>query len=95
MSPTLKSADLDPIAAELAGANLAFMQRYPGESNRRQAVHVVYGGAHLFKADSAQKLGAVALRALDEYAPDSDTLNEVLDVPWSRMSAVQIGRAHV
>ena len=27
-------------------------------------MHVVYGGAHLFKADSAQKLGAVALRSL-------------------------------
>ena len=90
MTPTLTAAELDPIATELAAANRAFMQRYPGESNRRQAVHVVYGGAHLFKSDSAQKLGAVALRVLEEYAPDSDTLNEALDVPWSRMFAVPI-----
>ena len=34
-------------------------------------MHTVYGGAHLFKADAAQKLGAVALRALHEHAPDA------------------------
>ncbi|HZE13823.1 MAG TPA: hypothetical protein VE086_08700, partial [Chthoniobacterales bacterium] len=49
-------------------------RHYPGESNRRQAVHTVYGGAHLFRADSAKKLGAVALRSLEEYAPDAKTL---------------------
>lgn len=90
MNPTLTSTDLDPIAAELASANHAFMDRYPGETNRRQAVHVVYGGAHLFKSDSAQKLGAVALRVLGEFAPDSDTLNDALDVPWTRMFAVPV-----
>jgi citrate lyase beta subunit len=83
MTPTLTASDLDPITSELASANHAFMQRYPGESNRRQAVHVVYGGAHLFKVDSAQKLGAVALRSLQDYAPDADSLNEALGNPWS------------
>src|SRR5262245_19026227 len=82
MTPTLTPAELAPITAELADANRAFMQRYPGESNRRQAVHVVYGGAHLFKADSARKIGAVALHVLDEYAPDADTLNAALGKPW-------------
>ena len=90
MNPTLTTADLAPIAAELASANRAFMACYPGESNRRQAVHVVYGGAHLFKSDSAQKLGAVALRSLEEYAPDFDTLNEALGVPWARQFASTI-----
>ena len=37
-------------------------------------MHTVYGGAHLFKADAAQKLGAVALRTLHEHAPDAATL---------------------
>ena len=90
MTPTLKPAELDPIIAELAAANRAFMERYPGESNRRQAVHVVYGGAHLFKADSAQKLGIVALRVLDQYAPDADTLNKALGKPWSGTFAATI-----
>jgi citrate lyase beta subunit len=66
--------DTTDIVAALSNANKDFMRRYPGESNRRQAVHTVYGGAHLFKIDSPKKLGAVALRSLEEYAPDAATL---------------------
>jgi citrate lyase beta subunit len=36
----------------------------------RSPVHVVYGGANLFKADTPQKLGKLALKSLDAYAPD-------------------------
>ena len=77
---TLQSDEIEKISAALSEANKAFMRCYPGESNRRQAVHTVYGGAHLFKADSAQKLGAVALRSLEEYAPDAQTLADVLGI---------------
>lgn len=38
---------------------------------RRQPVHTVYGGAHLFRADTTVKLGRLARRALDEHAPDA------------------------
>ncbi len=76
--PSLTPDDIASIAAELGSANQEFMRRYPGESDRRQAVHTVYGGAHLFKADSAQKLGEVALRGLREYAPDAETLARAL-----------------
>jgi hypothetical protein len=78
---SLEPNEIAKISATLSDANKAFMRRYPGESNRRQAVHTVYGGAHLFKADSAQKLGAVALRSLEEYAPDAQKLAEILGVP--------------
>jgi len=54
----------------LKAANQQHMRRYPGEPGTRQPVHVVYGGAHLFAHDAAQKLGKLALRSLDEYAPD-------------------------
>ena len=54
---------------------------FPGESTERQPVHTVYGGAHLFKADSAGRLGARALEALDEYAPDAETLARALGLP--------------
>jgi len=40
-------------------------------------IHVVYGGAHLFKADVCRKLGDVALRALNAHAPDAASLAEV------------------
>src|SRR5947208_7566527 len=76
MSPrsSFEGKDTTDIFAVLSEANKSFMRRYPGESNRRQAVHTVYGGAHLFKVDSPKKLGAVALRSLEEHAPDAATL---------------------
>lgn len=37
-------------------------------------MHTFYGGAHLFKADTVVKLGALARAALDEYAPDGAAL---------------------
>ncbi len=37
-------------------------------------MHTVYGGAHLFKADTAVKLGAHALKTLATYAPDAGSL---------------------
>ena len=37
----------------LGAANRAFMQTYPGDRAARQPVHTVYGGAQLFKAETA------------------------------------------
>jgi citrate lyase beta subunit len=61
-------------------ANLRVVDQFPGDSPRRQPVHTVYGGAHLFAPDAARKLGAVALRSLQEHAPDAATLAEALDL---------------
>ena len=58
----------------LGAANQAFMRVYPGDRPARQPVHTVYGGAHLFKAETTQRLGELALRSLANYAPDPDTL---------------------
>jgi hypothetical protein len=74
----LQPDEVEKISANLVEANAAFLRRYPGESERRQAVHSVYGGGHLFKADTAQRLGKVALRSLEEYAPDAASLAQVL-----------------
>lgn len=40
-----------------------------------QPVHVVYGGAHLFKAGIANKLGQVALTALAQHGPITGALS--------------------
>jgi citrate lyase beta subunit len=64
---------------EAAQARLA--RRYPGESGARQAVHTVYGGAHLFAAGTARKLGELARRALETYAPDPDSFAEAIGLP--------------
>jgi citrate lyase beta subunit len=61
----------------LAQANQAFLKSRPGDSGERRPVHVVYGGAHLFKADICRKLGDGALRSLSEYAPDPGTLASI------------------
>ena len=49
-------------------------------AHRRQPIHTVYGGAHLFKADTAARLGATALRVFQEHAPDPGTLAAVLSL---------------
>jgi citrate lyase beta subunit len=64
----------------LREANLRFAAEHPGESPGRQPVHTVYGGAQLFAADSVPKLGAIALRAMDQYAPDAGTLGKAVGI---------------
>ena len=47
----------------------------------RQPVHTVYGGAQLFRFDTARKLGDVALRTFDEHAGDAGAFARRLDIP--------------
>ena len=68
MPLSLKPDSLRRAVDRLWNANLDFSRRYPGDSGRRQPVHTVYGGAHLFKADTASRLGSLARRALEEVA---------------------------
>jgi citrate lyase beta subunit len=86
MQTTLKPDELIDQASRLRRANQAFARGYPGEAGRRQPVHTVYGGAQLFRADSTRKLGAVALRALHEYAPDAATLAEAVGIGDARLA---------
>ena len=77
-SGSLKSGDLASVLASLKKANAAVAAAFPGETGDRQPVHTVYGGAHLFRSDTTRRLGAVALRVLDEYAPDAATFARAL-----------------
>ena len=70
---TIPDNALTTIVDALDKANVRVAAQFPGDSQARQPVHTVYGGAHLFKADTVQKLGTLALRALQEHAPDSKT----------------------
>jgi hypothetical protein len=69
------------ILARLDEANARLAQRYRGEPEARQPVHTVYGGAHLFKAETARKMGDLALKALADYAPDAATFAQAVGVP--------------
>ncbi|HLL99811.1 MAG TPA: hypothetical protein VK400_02045 [Pyrinomonadaceae bacterium] len=81
MTSTLSEESLQEITGSLKSSLAAFAARYPGESGRRQPVHTVYGGAHLFKSDTAPRLGALAVRAFETYAPDARAFAEVLELP--------------
>jgi len=69
MQTSLDAAATTGIDNKLHTANRAFAAAHPGDSGARQPVHTVYGGAHLFAAGTARKMGDVALRTLQEHAP--------------------------
>ena len=70
MKLSISKDKTDQILSELAVANKAFQKIYPGDKPDRQPVHTVYGGADLFKSNSAERMGQVALNTLLTYAPN-------------------------
>lgn len=56
----------------------------------RQPVHTVYGGAHLFRSDTAARLGALAQTHFARYAPDPVTFAAALglDAPQALAETV-------
>jgi hypothetical protein len=83
MKTSLTAESTREISHRLQKANHAFSLRYPGETGNRQPVHTVYGGAHLFKSDSATRLGALARRSLEQYGPDFLTFAKAVGLPGS------------
>lgn len=81
ITPAADDHALGAITARLAAANARFAALYPGSPTKRQPVHSVYGGAHLFKAGGQHRLGQLALASLDQYAPDAASLAQALDLP--------------
>jgi len=83
MKTSLSDNSLRDLVAPLAQANKDFVAQYPGETGKRQPVHTVYGGAHLFKSDSAERLGGLARRSLDQFAPDYLSFGKAIGLPSS------------
>lgn len=83
MKPSLSHDALAEINNRLRAANEEFTRHYSGETGRRQPVHTVYGGAHLFKSDSAGRLGSLARRSLDQFAPNFVTFAHAINLPGS------------
>lgn len=73
------------VLTTLAKTNAGFAHSYPGERNANQPVHTVYGGANLFKFDTALKLGKLGLKALTSYAPSWVVLAQALKLPGHEM----------
>ena len=83
-----------PVLEALATANRKLLSSYPGERALRQPVHTVYGGAHLYKAETTQRLGALALASMNAYARSPSELargvgfaSELADRVYARVQA--------
>jgi len=80
MQLAITDNDRERLLEELKTANLKFQQTYPGDKPDRQPVHTVYGGANLFKADTCTRMGEIALRHLQTYAPNFAALAKALQL---------------
>ncbi len=81
MKTSLPDAAFRSAMQILDAPSAAFARRYPGETGRRQPVHVVYGGAHLFHSGISRRLGDAAIATLEEFAPDAFTFARAIGLP--------------
>ena len=81
MKLSLPDTEKEALLEQLGTANRQFQEVYPGDRSDRQPVHTVYGGANLFKSDTAPRMGEIALRNLQTYAPNFVELARVLALP--------------
>lgn len=80
MTLSLNPEIIKSVSDELKTANSQFNTAHPGESSYRQPVHTVYGGAQIFKSNTAEKLGKAALNHLKEYAPNFAVFAKTLEL---------------
>src|SRR5260221_10116142 len=78
MNLSIAETEKEALLNQLRTANLDFQKTYPGDRPDRQPVHTVYGGANLFKSDTCVKMGEIALRNLQTYAPNFVALAKAL-----------------
>jgi len=77
MSISIPAEKKEQLFSKLKEANTTFQQIYPGDRSDRQPVHTLYGGANLFKHDSAAYLGERALEIFETYAPNHEVFGKV------------------
>jgi len=65
MKQTFSDSQLESFYSRLEISQIPSQQ-----SQIRNPVHVVYGGANLFRSDTPRKLGKLALKSLETYAPN-------------------------
>lgn len=90
METSLSSQELQSILAPLNVANQTYANLYGHAPMARQPVHVVYGGAQLYTAETTQKIGRLALKHFDQYAGDPQEFAAVLGIPLDDPSVDKI-----
>lgn len=92
MNTSIADLEKEILFRSLREANQAFQRVYPGDRPDRQPVHTVYGGANLFRSDTAAKMGEIALKNFRTYAPDFLTLARVLE--WEGHGDIPTGKKY-
>lgn len=78
MKKSINNHQLKHICDNLEASNTIYQSKYPGDSAAHQPMHTVYGGAQLFKANTAKRLGEKALEIFDFYAPNAEVLAQAV-----------------
>jgi hypothetical protein len=86
----LEPETLRSLLARLETVNAAVVERYPGTGGDRQPVHTVYGGAQIFKRDTAARLGRLALAALETYGTEPADLAAAVGLPGGLAAPVHM-----
>lgn len=64
--------------ARLMAASNRVSRDFPGDGPDRQPAHTVYGGAQLFSSETISKLAHLAVRFVERWAPDGDSLSAIV-----------------
>ena len=81
MEGSLSPKDLGPVFASLKKANDIHSKGHPGETILRRPMHTLFGGAQLFRAETAPSAGVLALEAMRKHTPDAGVFARALGVP--------------
>jgi citrate lyase beta subunit len=83
MNLSISPSKKEQIFSKLREANLDFQKTYLGDRPDRQPVHTIYGGANLFKFNTAGFLGEKALQSLLTYTPNFAVFGKVFHLKGS------------
>lgn len=72
-------SNLHVILSDLTKANFETGKIYSGENDRRQPVHTLYGGAHLFKSSTLKKMNSLALSSFLHYIKNKNELSTIFN----------------
>jgi len=92
VTTTLSDEARAALLATLATSNRREQNRDALGSTGRQPLHTVYGGAHLFRAGTAARIGELARAQLVEYAPDATRFAEALGLEGDTTHAEAVYR---
>ncbi len=77
---TLSTESMQRWAERMEAVSTRIVSELPGDGPGRQPVHTMYGGAHLFTATTAEKMGSMARQFAERWLPEPATMVEVLGV---------------